>query len=185
MRIFIALELPEEIKAALVTLQNELQETHAHVNWVKHENLHLTLKFLGEVEPEKIVAVTKICAEVAATTPQFSLRLHDAGVFPHIKNPRVLWAGIAGEINFVQSLHKNLDEKLFALGVAKEPRAFNPHLTIGYVKTMKNVPQAVAKLLLYELPALVFEVKEIVVMQSHLQPQGSIYTPLAKCLLKG
>lgn len=185
MRIFIALELPAEIKTALGKLQNELRATHADVGWTKLENFHLTLKFLGEVEPQKIAAITKICEEVAATTPQFSLRLNDVGVFPNVKNPRVLWAGIEGDTNLVNLLHKNLDENLYTLGFAKETRPFNPHLTLGRIKTMKNVPQAIAKLLLYKFPALNFDVKEIVVMQSQLHSQGSIYKPLMKCELYG
>ncbi len=183
MRIFTALELPAEIKSALATLQTELRATHADVSWAKLENFHLTLKFLGEVESQKISAITTVCEEVAAITPQFSLRLHDAGIFPNAKNPRVLWAGIDGELNLLKSLHKNLDEKLHALGFAKELCPFNPHLTLGRVNTLKNMPQAIAKLLMHQFPALNFQVQEIVVMQSQLHSQGSIYTPLARCQL--
>jgi 2'-5' RNA ligase len=85
----------------------------------------------------------------------------------------------------LQSLHRQLDTNLHTLGFAKETRGFNPHLTLGRVKSLKNVAAVTAKLLMADLPAMSFSVSELVVMQSQLHPAGSIYTPLAHCQLRG
>jgi 2'-5' RNA ligase len=183
MRVFIAIELPDEVKAALAALQSELQKADAEISWTKPENLHLTLKFLGEVEADRIPKVTQACADAAASVGSFSIRVQDTGVFPNVKQPRVLWVGLAEGLAELRTLHNKLDENLHTLGFEKETRAFNPHLTLGRVKSLKNVSAVTAKLLTYKLPELSFHAHELVVMQSQLHPAGSIYTPLAKCSL--
>lgn len=183
MRVFIAIELPNEVKAALTALQNELRQTRADVAWTKADNFHLTLKFLGEVETDLISNITNACREAAANASVFSLQVKSTGVFPNVKQPKVLWAGLGGELDKLQALHRQLDANLHALGFAKETRAFNPHLTLGRVKSLKNVAAVTAKLLMADLPALPFSVSELVVMQSQLHSAGSIYTPLVHCKL--
>lgn len=184
MRVFIAIELPDEVKAALAALQNELRKVHAEISWTKPENLHLTLKFLGEVEADRIADVTQACTDAAASVSSFSIRVKDTGVFPSVKQPRVLWVSLAEGLAELRTLHHKLEENLHALGFEKEARAFQPHLTLGRVKALKNVSAVTAKLLMYQLPELSFHTHELVVMQSKLHPTGSIYTPLAKCSLK-
>ncbi|MBL8203572.1 MAG: RNA 2',3'-cyclic phosphodiesterase [Blastocatellia bacterium] len=181
MRVFIAIELPDEIKAALMALQDDLRQTRADVAWTKPENFHLTIKFLGEVEANQIAAITNACVDAAASVDSFVLGVKTTGVFPNLKQPKVLWASVAGELEKLQSLHRQLEANLHALGFAKEARAFNPHLTLGRVKSLKNVAAVTAKLLMAELPELSFTASELIVMQSQLHPAGSIYTPLAKC----
>lgn len=184
MRVFIAIELPDEVKAALTALQNDLRQTRADVAWTKPDNFHLTLKFLGEMDAKQIPDITNACNDAAASADSFSLQVKDTGVFPNVKQPKVLWASLAGELNQLQSLQRQLDTNLHALGFAKEPRSFNPHLTLGRVKSRLNEAAVTAKLLMAELPALSFTVSELVVMQSQLHPTGSIYTPLAHCPLQ-
>lgn len=184
MRVFIAIELPPEIKTALATLQDELQQARADVSWTKPDNFHLTLKFLGEVEAARIAGITNACADAATHVSAFSLHLQKTGVFPNLKQPKVLWVGLAGEGDTLQQLHRRVEENLQSLGFAKEARAFNPHLTLGRVKSLANIATVTAKLLAYPLPEFSFHVHELVVMQSQLHPQGSIYTPLAKCSLE-
>jgi RNA 2',3'-cyclic 3'-phosphodiesterase len=183
MRVFIAIELPDEVKDALAALQNELRKVQTEIGWTKPENLHLTLKFLGEVEADRLSDVNQACAAAVARVSPFSIGVQDTGVFPTLKQPRVLWVGLAEGLAELQTLHKKLDENLHALGFAQETRAFKPHLTLGRVKSLKNVSEVTAKLLAYHLPELSFHAHELVVMQSQLHPAGSIYTPLAKCLL--
>ncbi|HEX4947326.1 MAG TPA: RNA 2',3'-cyclic phosphodiesterase [Blastocatellia bacterium] len=183
MRVFIAIELPNEIKAALTALQDELRQTRADVTWTRPDNFHLTIKFLGEVEANQLPNITNACVDAAASVSSFMLQVKETGVFPNVKHPKVLWAGMAGELDQLQALHRTLDANLHALGFAKEARSFNPHLTLGRVKSLKNIAAVTAKLLLAELPAWSFSVAELVVMQSQLHPAGSIYTPLAHCPL--
>ncbi len=184
MRTFIAIELPNEVKAALAALQNDLRQARADVAWTKPDNLHLTLKFLGEVDAKQISEITNACNDAAVSADSFLLSIKSTGVFPNVKQPKVLWVGLAGAMDKLQSLQRQLDTNLHALGFAKETRGFNPHLTLGRVKSRLNEAAVRAKLLMAELPALSFTVSELVVMQSQLHPAGSIYTPLAHCQLK-
>ncbi len=180
MRTFIAIEIPEEIKSALAALQNELRRTAAVVSWTKPENIHLTLKFLGEIEEQKLGQIERACLETAAETASFTLNLSDAGVFPHHKQPRVIWVGLGGETASLTDLQSRLDQRLSALGFERETRPFQAHLTIGRVKAPKGSRELMAQLINYRPPALSFVVAEIVLMRSQLHPAGSIYTPLAR-----
>lgn len=183
MRVFIAIELPAEIKAALAALQTELRQTRADVSWTKPDNFHLTLKFLGEIEAHRLPAITNACVEAAAGVSAFSLRLQKTGVFPNLKQPKVLWAGLASENDTLSRLQQRVEASLHALGFAKESRTFHPHLTLGRVKSLANLAAVTAKLLAAPLPELSFPVHELVVMQSQLHPAGAIYTPLANARL--
>jgi RNA 2',3'-cyclic 3'-phosphodiesterase len=180
MRIFIAIELTEEIRSALAALQDDLRRAHADVSWTKPDNQHLTLKFLGEVEEQRIKQIAHACQAAVIGVSPFIVSIKDTGAFPNLKQPRVLWAGLAEGITELRELHTRLDEQLSALGFEKEGRAFKPHLTLGRVKSAKNTAALVSHLTAYRLPSLSFTACEIVVVRSQLHPDGSIYTPLAK-----
>jgi len=178
MRTFIAIELPAEIKTALAAAQDQLRQARAQVSWTQPDNLHLTLKFLGEIETAQINAVTQACAATARQYNALNLQLDQLGFFPNPRQPRVVWAGLAGDLSVLAELQKHLEDQLAALGLAHDIKPFRPHLTLGRVKippTGKQLAEAVAA---YRLPTLAFTVAEIVLMQSQLDPSGSIYTPL-------
>jgi 2'-5' RNA ligase len=183
MRLFIAIELPDEIRAALAAVQNELRCAQADVAWTKPDNQHLTLKFFGEVEAQFVPAITEACQKAVAGIHPFTISLRDTGAFPNLRAPRVLWAGLDQGITELRQLHAKLEAQLAQSGFAKDDRAFKPHLTLGRVKSMKNAPALVSRLTATRLPELAFTAAEIVLMQSQLHPAGSIYTPLAKIAL--
>jgi 2'-5' RNA ligase len=185
MRTFIAIESPSEIKAALAALQTALRRAGADVSWTKPENLHLTLNFLGEVDERRIVEVEKACIDLAAEFQPFTLRLNDTGFFPNARQPRVLWAGLSGEVENVAEMHRRLDERLSLIGFKREEKKFHPHLTIGRLKSNKKTRELIALTDAYRLPALSFVVTEIVLMKSELHPAGAEYTPMAKIGLIG
>src|SRR5262249_20105479 len=133
MRTFIAIEMPKQIKAALARLQQDLRRAQADVSWTRQENFHLTLRFLGEVEERRLEALKQVCAESAAEFAPFTLRLGGAGVFPNLRRPRVLWAGLAGDVEIAAALQRRLEAGLVSIGFAPEDKAFSPHLTIGRV----------------------------------------------------
>ncbi len=158
MRTFIAIEIPSEIKSALAALQAELRRAGADVSWTKPENIHLTLKFLGEVDERRIGEVEKVCVDSAAGFQPFTLRLDDTGVFPNARQPRVLWAGLAGEIEKAVEMQRRLDEELALIGFEREEKAFRPHLTIGRVKSNRKTRELLALADAQRLPALSFMV---------------------------
>ena len=180
MRTFIAIELPDTVKAELANLQAELRQTGADVTWTKPDNIHLTLRFLGEVEERQLDELKQLCAETAAAFQPFSLALKDTGYFPNFRQPRVLWVGLAGEMEIAKQLQKRLDAELIARGFNQEDKPFKPHLTLGRVKSGKNLKLLVAKADMYSLPELSFEADELVLFKSELLPAGARYTALAK-----
>jgi len=184
MRLFIAIEIPKEIKDELHKLQNELRRAGAEVSWTRPENIHLTLRFLGEVGEYQLEELKRLCVETAAEFHSFKLQLKDTGYFPGFRNPRVLWVGLAGQVSAAGEVQKRLEEGLISIGFDQEDKPFKPHLTIGRVKSGKNVKPLVAASDMYPLPELPFEVGEIVLMKSELQSAGAQYTPLVIAPLK-
>jgi 2'-5' RNA ligase len=184
MRTFIAIEIPSEIKSTLAALQNDLRRAGADVSWAKPENVHLTLKFLGEVDERRIGEIEKVCVSSAADFKPFTLSLNGKGVFPNLRQPRVLWAGLAGDIENVVEIRRRLEDGLALIGLEREEKAFSPHLTIGRLKSNKKTRELLAIADAYQLPALSFEVTEIVLMKSELHPAGARYTVMARASLQ-
>jgi 2'-5' RNA ligase len=178
-RSFLAIDLPEVLRPHLALLQGELKRSHADVRWVPVGNIHLTLKFFGNVPASEVDAITAAAREVAVRQEAFQLQATRAGAFPNTRSPRVIWVGIGGEVVPLAQLYHGLEKAFAALGYLPEGRAFNPHLTLGRVKSPTNRHRLAQ--LLEKLPPLdwpPFKVGELILFRSNLTPQGSIYTPL-------
>jgi len=183
MRTFIAIEIPSEIKSALAALQDELRRAGADVSWTKPENIHLTLKFLGEVDERRIGEVEIVCVRAAAEFQPFTLSLNDTGVFPNARQPRILWAGLAGEIEKAVEMRGRLNDGLALIGFEREEKDFRPHLTIGRLKSNRKIRELLTLAGAHQVPEFPFVVTEIVLMKSELHPAGARYTPIAKVSL--
>jgi len=178
-RAFLAIELPGSLRAGLAQVQAELKRSGADVRWVAPGNIHLTLKFFGNVPEDEIAALAAAARQAAAETTPLQLQVTVAGAFPSPNAPRVLWLGLGGDVVPLTQLFYRLEKAFAALGHPPEGRAFNPHLTLGRVKSPANRDKLAR--LLAKLPPLdwpPFEVKELILFQSVLSPQGSKYTPL-------
>ena len=148
------------------------------MSWVAPQNLHLTLKFLGGVEPDRLEAVAAALAAVAAAGPAFDLALQGVGAFPAPTRPRVIWAGVAGSAE-VAGLASRVDESMAPLGFVPEGRPFSAHVTLGRVRDPRRDPALAAALTLgagREFGG--FRVDEIALVRSDLSPRGARYTPL-------
>lgn len=185
MRSFVAIELPAEVKRALGALQDDLRAARADVNWVKPENFHLTLKFLGEVEERRIEEVERTCAEAASAARKFDLKLEGVGLLPHRRQPRVVYVAVGGQVGELSELHRAVEEKLGAVGFEKEARAFKPHITMGRVKSPQRARELVALCEAQQLAPREFAVGEIALMRSELHPTGARYTRLGQAALAG
>ena len=187
MRTFIAIELPREIKAHLIRLQEKLRATEADVKWVEPDNIHLTLKFLGEIDDLKLEKITAIIEAVAAEKPQFEIRIVSVGAFPKLHFPRVIWVGIDAGDKETKDIAKMLEERILKLGIPKEERVFSSHITIGRTRSTKNRDVLIQELKkLGENPLggdLSFFVTKITLFKSTLTPQGPIYEPLKEANL--
>ena len=185
-RTFIAIKLTPEIISNISRVQEELKRTSAQVKWVKPENIHLTLKFLGHVTPEELEKVKITTKETLGPFAPFEMGVASLGAFPKIKYPRVIWVGIDGGREELKRIAFSIEENLSKIGFAKEKRPFSPHLTLGRVKSSKGrerLIEAFTKLKASNLGNM--RVTQISVMKSELKPQGPIYTSLEEIVLGG
>jgi len=180
MRAFIAVDLDPALKSSLRDLILRLGKTGADVRWAGASGMHLTLKFLGEIEPDQVPAVEAAVRTAAAAAPRFPLVLAGTGTFPGAGNPRVLWAGFR-EAPALMSLQRAIEDGLEAAGFPREERDFHPHLTLGRVKSQTRVREALLELekfretLFGEMTAA-----KVTLFESVLKPQGAEYRLVAE-----
>jgi len=185
MRTFLALDLPSEIKSALADLLRKLKRVAPPaIGWARDSGLHLTLKFLGEIEESRLSEIVPRMKSVAERTPAFPLIVRGTGVFPPPpRPPRILWIGF-DETPSLLDFHRRLEVELEVVGFPREVRPFQPHLTLGRIKApgglgavldiwMKNEKINWGDMI----------VREVVLFQSILRPSGAEYIPLQKGLL--
>jgi 2'-5' RNA ligase len=195
-RSFIAIDLPEDVRREAGRISGRLQEGIYGVKWVEPKNLHLTVKFLGGVEPETLDLVKETVGPIAARFQPIELGLAGAGSFPPRGRPRVIWLGVHGGLDHLAALAGNIETALEPLGFEPEDRPFSPHLTLGRVKQGRRKKsgrgpdpdpgQLQGRILeLAEVRAGEFSVNELVLFQSVLSPAGPTYRPLARFPLTG
>jgi 2'-5' RNA ligase len=187
LRCFIAVELPEEIKAGLSRLQAKLKSGNEFpVKWVDPYSTHLTLKFLGNVNADMTSPITEAMKEAAGVSP-LQLEIKGLGVFPNLRRVQVIWVGISGEVEKLLQLQKGIESSLAGLGFAPEARAFTPHLTLGRVRERASADeqQKLGELIAgtkFET-ALAFKVNAINLMRSQLTREGAIYSRISSVAL--
>jgi RNA 2',3'-cyclic 3'-phosphodiesterase len=174
-RAFIAIHLPQDVKAYLGHLAEDLggQVPNRSVRWVKPNRMHLTLRFIGETEKNLLAQLGHALDNIANQHQPFSLQLAGFGCFPNCKRPRVLWAGVGGELEAASRLKADIDAALEPLGWKAENRPFQPHLTIGRVKESRAVS---GQRWPNELTPLLIPADSIHLIESELTPNGPIYT---------
>jgi 2'-5' RNA ligase len=185
MRTFIAIPLPAEARALLGELQSKLRPFGAEVKWTSTSAIHLTLKFLGEIDPAVLPRLAKLLREATVSELPFQLRLHGVGGFPSLRNPRVIWCGLEGDLQELASLQKKVEAACLDAGCAPEERPFQPHLTLGRVRGKRNLQPLLDYIKIGSAEEHAFVARELNIYQSVLRPQGAVYTVLEKIELKG
>jgi 2'-5' RNA ligase len=179
-RCFVAIALPPPVKKLLVQVQEALRRADADVKWVEEENLHLSLKFLGEVDVDALSRLKGILSVEALRWPAMSLRYAGVGAFPERGEPRVLWAGCGGDVEKLAALAAAVERAAEQVGVPREHKPFVAHLTIGRVKSGRNAKRLQAAIAHQrEVPLGDDRVKEFVLYASTLTNKGPIYERLA------
>ena len=183
-RSFIAIDLPAGVRAELTSLEDKLKASrHPFVKWVDPENMHLTLKFLGDVASDSIPQIVEAMSRAAKSHSTFKLEVAGTGAFPNWQRPQVVWVGVGGELDRLNSLQKGLESALSPMGFPTESRTFSAHLTLGRLRdrvTPDHRRQFAEFAQKVELTAsLSFEVNGIRLIRSQLTPAGPIYTELA------
>lgn len=189
-RAFIAVELPTPTRDMLAGVVRHLaSRVDGGVRWTKPDSLHLTLRFLGNIDVESVPAVSEVVSRCAANARPFEVALGSIGGFERLRAMRVIWISVAGDVEPLTKLYRAVEDELESLGFARERRAFRPHITLGRVRDGAPVPQrrAVAEALAgVELDAgQTLPVETIALIRSVLTPGGSEYTRLRSARLGG
>jgi len=197
-RAFIAINLPDHARASVAEFQQQLQTQIARdgfsdfqkkaLRWTRPEQIHLTLKFLGSVPRERIDALCAAFARTCAGTGAFDLAIGDAGCFPSLAKPRVIWVGLDGDLNALRDLQLRVDAATREFSAREENREWTPHLTICRVgktndRDFRKISAAIKRVIEQKtnlaFPRASWRVNCADLMQSKLTPSGSVYTPLA------
>lgn len=188
MRLFIAVDFPSEVlnKIDEITAFFKSQLAGKHLKWVSTDNLHLTIKFIGDFPDENLDPLKEQLTNTLANQAEFSISIQGLGIFPHPKNPRVVWLGIDGSEPLVE-IHNNLELNLKPLGIPTENRGYDPHLTIARVKRQTDTETAKligATFSQFKVGSLgTATIDKVCLYQSKLTPKGPVYTPLHVVLL--
>lgn len=183
-RLFIALELPGEVLAAIARAQDSLKRAipEQAVRWVRPEAIHLTLKFLGDVPREQMAAVQEGLSSACAGHHPLALGIEGVGCFPNSLRPRVVWLGVTGDVQKLAALQESVERHIAPLGFPTEGRGFTPHLTLGRTQrsasrdAIAQIGRAVDRGIDGQLAT--WQVDGVSLIRSQLRPEGALYTTL-------
>jgi len=174
MRAFIAIDLPEALRAALAEAQQHLRSAASDARWTRLEGIHLTLKFLGEISDAQTKQVVETLRQIGPIDP-FSIEVKGFGFFPHVQRPRVFWAGVTAP-PALEALAAQIESRLEKIGFAREDRAFSPHLTLARFQVPRPQPALEAAIAARANTSLgAFQASEFFLFESKLSPQGAQY----------
>jgi RNA 2',3'-cyclic 3'-phosphodiesterase len=182
LRIFCAVELPEEVHAAAATHAARLRRDfpEARASWPRPESLHVTLKFVGEVEAARVETLSRAAGAAVEGFAPFELSIEATGTFPPRGAARVLWLGVKDASGGLARLQRRLEDECAAEGFPREPKQFKPHLTLARLRAPKDAQALAEAHRLLPFAPQHFAVSELIVMRSELGPGGSRYTPLSR-----
>jgi 2'-5' RNA ligase len=184
-RTFIAIPITDAVAGFLRRMQGRLQSPRMKVRWVAVGNIHLTLKFLGDIDASQVPDIAAQMDAAAGSMPFFWLQARGAGAFPSFRRVRVLWVGLDGDLDRLRSIQASLETGLQSIGFEKDPRGFRAHLTLGRVRRQSKVPTIDESLeSLQEMVSDSFRVERLLLYQSVLDPAGAHYTLLHTSYLK-
>jgi 2'-5' RNA ligase len=185
-RTFIAVKLPETVLAAIGRVQERMAACGLNVRWVTTGNIHLTLKFLGEVDEDEVDSIATVLAEAVHGFAPLRLAAAGVGVFPSVKRARVIWVGLAGQLPELAALQRSIENRLATIGYPHEKRPFSGHLTLGRVKGLIAASRLTTAMGAFiDFASETFEVDRVVLFKSDLRPTGAAYTELRHVTLPG
>ena len=184
--LFLAIDIPPHARETVVSIQNRFKTLDLNASWVRPENIHLTLKFLGDTPSERVTGIRICVSEAVKSYPVFKVALGGAIVFPNLKKPRFLWIDLKDPYNHLTILQEKIDAKMGQLGFPREKKKFNPHLTLARIKHKKGVNKNKFVNLKQEVDSVPliktepFQVDSVKLIHSELTPKGSIYKILGE-----
>jgi len=186
-RSFLAFELPVQIKKTVVRVSGEFRHSGLDARFVKAENIHLTVVFLGHVKTEEIEGIEEEVRNICTGYGSFDIALKGVGCFPNRRRPRVLWLGLDGDIERMSHFRDDLQIALKAFGTKEEKRPFRPHLTLGRFRSTRKIGSRLEEILFNyaALESPVESLNELYLFKSDLKPGGAVYTKLESWPLSG
>ena len=186
-RIFCAIELPVEVRARLEDHVSQLRKEvpDAAASWSRVENIHLTLKFFGNVEVNRVPRISETAARAVKEFSPFQIGVAGTGVFPRASRAQVLWIGVSDPSGQLTALQEKFENECAVEGFPKEGRAYRPHLTIARLRKPEGARQLADTHLQMKFERIDVELKQLVVFRSELSPKGSKYTVISTADLRG
>jgi 2'-5' RNA ligase len=181
-RVFCAIELPAEVRARLADhiLRVRKEMPDAAASWSRVENIHLTLKFFGNVEVKRIEKISAVAERVVKQFSRFQIGVGETGVFPRPSRPQVLWIGVSDPSGQLSALQEKFENECAAEGFPKEDRAYRPHLTIARLRKPEDARSLAGAHVKMRFETIEVEIQEVVVFRSELSSKGSRYTPISR-----
>jgi len=181
-RVFCAFDLPDVVRVRLedhiLRLRKEVSDAAA--SWSRVENIHLTLKFFGNVEVKRIEKISEIAERVVKEFSTFQIGVGETGVFPRPSRPQVLWIGVSDPSGQLSALQEKFENECAAEGFEKEDRAYRPHLTIARLRKPEGARHLADAHLQMKFEMIEVRLKELVIFRSELSSKGSRYTPISR-----
>ena len=181
-RLFCAFELPESLRRSIAEHSRKVREavSDSAASWSRPENIHLTVKFFGNVEPARVPVISTAAGRLVKEFSPIQIAVGKTGVFPRPSRPQVLWIGIEDQSGALSKLQKRLEDEFAVEGFPKEDRAFRPHLTIARVRRPQNANQLAQIHLGSEFSDVAVRLSELILFRSELSPKGSKYTAISR-----
>ncbi|MFC1621230.1 RNA 2',3'-cyclic phosphodiesterase [Candidatus Omnitrophota bacterium] len=184
-RAFIAVEIDQSSKQKISKLISFFKQANADVKWVNENQMHLTLKFLGNIKETRVQEISDTLESIANDTSVFNIHLSKIGAFPNIHKPRVIWIGIDKGAENLKNLAAQIENKLEKTDFTKEKREYKAHLTLGRVKSLKNISRLTKLISKTNFKSeSEIQIQKLTLFQSTLTSKGAIYTPLKELALK-
>ena len=179
-RSFLAFELPPEIREIVDRVSRQVRTSPLEASWVRPENIHLTVVFLGDVETEEMEAIGRVVRGVCEGHHPFPVSLKAMGCFPNSSRPRVLWLGLEGDLERMSRFRDGIQQGLKPFGVQQEERPFKPHLTLGRFRKPNRMEAQLNGLIssYADLASPVCTLHELILFKSDLKPGGAVYTKM-------
>lgn len=186
-RSFLAFELPVEIKRNVARVSKEIRHSGLDARWVKVENIHLTVIFLGNIKTEDVEGIDEEIQKVCPGYGSFDIALKGMGCFPNRRRPRVLWLGLDGDMERMSNFRNDLQQTLKTFGIKEEKRPFRPHLTLGRFRSVRKMGSKMDEILMAHetLETTMESLSELILFKSDLKPGGAVYTKLKSWPLSG
>jgi RNA 2',3'-cyclic 3'-phosphodiesterase len=181
-RLFIAIELPSNLRRALTDHIDLVRAAvpEAKASWACEENLHLTMKFLGDTEPARVEGISQAIQRSANAVRPFAMNIEGGGAFPPSGQPRVLWIGVEDPSGQLASLHRRLEDECEKVGFAREQRPFRPHLTIARIRNPKGARHLFQVHKEMSFDGETFAVSHLALIRSEFRSEGSRHTVVAR-----